>query len=120
MNKKLLIGLSALVIVIGLGFFFYSKSSPNTDTQNSQSVSMDPNTISIEDLSFNPDILTVKEGDKVTWVNNENLIHNIKSETFESEDLSKNDKFEFTFDEKGTFNYSCGIHPEMQGRVVVE
>jgi len=32
----------------------------------------------------------------------------------------KGDKFEFTFTEKGSFDYSCGLHPSMVGKVVVE
>lgn len=117
MNKKLLLGMVILAMIVGLGFFFYSSSN---NTQKDQFVSTEPNTINIENLSFSPDVLTVKEGEKVTWLNNESMVHNIKSDIFNSEDLSRNDKFEFTFNEKGTFNYSCGIHPEMQGQVVVK
>jgi plastocyanin len=29
------------------------------------------------------------------------------------------DTFEFTFAKAGTYGYSCGLHPQMQGKIVV-
>ena len=40
---------------------------------------------------------------------------------FDSGQLAKGDEFEFTFEESGTYEYFCEIHPAtMSGRVVVE
>ena len=77
------------------------------------------NTVSIENFSFNPSVLTVTVGTTVVWTNNDTAVHTIKSATFNSKDLSKGDTFEYKFDKAGTYDYSCGIHPTMTGRIIV-
>ena len=37
----------------------------------------------------------------------------------ESDGLDQGDSFSHTFDQAGTFNYVCGIHPSMKATVVV-
>jgi plastocyanin len=76
--------------------------------------------ISIQNFSFNPGTLTISKGTTVTWVNNDSVAHNIKSDTFNSSDLTKGQTFSFTFNQTGTFNYSCGIHPSMLGKIIVQ
>ena len=59
------------------------------------------NTVSIENFSFNPSVLTVTVGTTVVWTNNDTAVHTIKSATFNSKDLSKGDTFEYKFDKAG-------------------
>ena len=128
MNSKIIIGFILVVVVIG-GYFYFSKnqyqSSPQQPT-NQQPTTQQPvnkveaNTIAIKDFTFNPGTLTVKQGTKVTWTNQDSMTHKIKSDTFNSSDLNQGDKFEFTFDKKGSFDYICSIHPSMSGKIVVE
>jgi hypothetical protein len=40
--------------------------------------------------------------------------------TFKSKVLGTGEKFTFTADKPGTYSYSCSIHPNMTGKVVVE
>ncbi len=125
MNNKIIIGIVILVIVIG-GLYFFSQNqyqsnlpSVQPSTQEQQN-NVDANTVTIQNFSFSPSTLTVKTGTKVTWVNQDSVPHKIKSDTFNSSDLSQGDKFEFTFNTKGSFDYICGIHPSMKGKIVVE
>lgn len=122
MNNKIVIAVLLAVVVIG-GIFYFSKKS----YQSSQPPAAQPpenkveaNAVTIENFSFNPGSLTVKQGTKVTWTNKDSAPHKIKSDTFNSSDLNQGDKFEFTFDKKGSFDYICGIHPSMSGKIVVE
>ena len=39
--------------------------------------------------------------------------------TFRSAALDTEDKFSFTFDTPGTFEYFCSLHPHMTAKVVV-
>jgi plastocyanin len=39
--------------------------------------------------------------------------------TFKSKPLDTDDKFSYTFDKVGTYNYFCSIHPKMTAKVVV-
>lgn len=76
--------------------------------------------ISIQNNSFSPQILTIKAGTTVTWTNNDTTIHNIKSTYFNSPDLAKGNTYMYTFNQAGTYDYSCGIHASMTGRIIVE
>lgn len=79
------------------------------------------NTIKIKNLAFNPSDITVKVGTTVKWVNEDSVMHRLKSsDVFSSGDLNKGDTFEFKFSEVGTYNYFCEIHPNMKGKVIVE
>ena len=77
-------------------------------------------TVDIQNFAFNPATLTVKKGSTVTWTNSDSATHTIKSATFNSSDLATGQSFSFTFADAGTFDYSCGIHPSMTGKIIVE
>ncbi|MGH6801466.1 MAG: hypothetical protein ACRECZ_08640 [Methylocella sp.] len=38
---------------------------------------------------------------------------------FHSKALDTDDVFEFTFAKAGTYGYYCGLHPQMQSKIVV-
>ena len=107
-----------------MGVFFYNKSrsvaSSISSSSNQTNTQISDNTINIKNFSFNPNTITIKKGTTVTWINQDSTIHTVKSDTFNSPDLNQGDKFQFTFNNAGTFNYSCGIHPSMTGKIVVE
>lgn len=120
----------ALIVVIllsaGIGAYFllgssYKQKSPEVKLPSEQTnVPKEKNTISIKDFVFNPDTLTVKVGDTVTWRNDDGVVHKIKSDTFNSDNLKNGDTFKFQFTTAGTYSYSCAIHPYMTGKVVVQ
>lgn len=76
--------------------------------------------VNIENFSFNPGTLTVKAGSTVTWTNNDSAPHTIKSSSFNSNTLSNGASYQFTFDKAGTYDYVCGIHVSMKGKIIVE
>ena len=78
------------------------------------------NAINIQNFAFNPQETTVKKGTTVTWTNNDSAPHQIKSASFNSSQLGKGQSFSFTFNDAGTFDYSCAIHPSMTGKIIVE
>ena len=77
--------------------------------------------VTIKDFAFDPGDLSVAKGTTVTWKNDDSATHRIKSGdgSFDSEDLKNGDSFEHTFDTAGTFDYICGIHPSMKGKITV-
>ena len=79
-------------------------------------------TVSMDHTTFIPGEITVAPGTTVTWVNNEDMPHNVAdlSKGFRSKILAKDDKFSFTFTTAGEYNYLCLIHPNMKGKVVVK
>jgi len=78
--------------------------------------------VNIAGLAFVPDKLTVAVGTKVTWTNNDSVTHTVTSDDglFESGNLSRGATFSHTFNQKGTFDYYCRIHPSMTAQIIVE
>jgi plastocyanin len=77
--------------------------------------------VRIDNFTFVPADLTIAPGTSVTWENADDMVHSIVSTTgaFRSHALDTGDTFAFTFDSAGVFEYSCGLHPRMRGRIVV-
>jgi plastocyanin len=128
MNNKIILIIVLAGIVIGGLYFFtqkqYQPSQMQTATQQSTAqqpqTTVETNTVTIQNFAFNPGTLTVKQGATVTWTNQDSAPHKIKSDTFNSPSLSQGDTFKFVFATKGSYEYSCSIHPSMTGKIVVE
>jgi len=71
--------------------------------------------------------VTVATGATVLWSNDDSAAHTVSSgtidggltEVFDSGLIMAGDSFEFTFDEAGTYDYFCMVHPWMTGIVNV-
>lgn len=79
------------------------------------------NTVTIQNMSFNPSTLNIQVGTTVTWINKDSTTHHVVSDTgvFDSGDLSTGMSYNYTFNQTGTFPYHCSIHPSMKGTIVV-
>ena len=83
--------------------------------------------VSIVDFSFSPDPVSISVGESVVWTNDGGALHTSTSGTSPAGDgmwgsttLSPGDTFSQQFDQAGTFEYFCMIHPAtMQGTVTV-
>jgi putative oxidoreductase len=89
------------------------------DSDDSTASPGDASTIVVRDYEFEPGTVSVGVGDTVTWVWEGDAQHNVVGDGFESDDQSSG-SFRHTFDEQGTYQYACTLHPGMQGDVVVE
>lgn len=79
-------------------------------------------TVDIKNFAFSPATLTVKVGTRVTWTNNDTVSHTVTSDTgslLSSPTIAPGQTFSFTFNNVGTTNYHCAIHPMMKGKVIV-
>lgn len=77
-------------------------------------------TVNMSNFAFSPATIIINKGDSVTWVNQDSSPHNIVGSFFRSSLLAQRQSYTVTFDEDRTYNYSCGIHPQMQGVVIVQ
>jgi len=76
---------------------------------------------------FIPSTVTIDVGGEVIWENADTMSHTITSGTaaggpdghFDSSLVMAGSTFSHTFDEAGTFDYFCMVHPWMVGSVVV-
>jgi plastocyanin len=93
------------------------------------SISIVPGASTLTDTAFQPNPVNVKVGDTVSWTNNDNTIHTVIEGNpatggeveggFASEILGPGVTFEHTFNQTGTFEYYCNLHPNMVGTVIV-
>jgi plastocyanin len=78
-------------------------------------------TVTIDNFTFKPDVLTIKPGTIVTFINHDDIPHSIVDSggKFKSKVLDTDESFKMTFEAAGTIGYFCGLHPHMTGRIVV-
>jgi plastocyanin len=76
--------------------------------------------IAIADFAFVGDT-QVPVGGKVVVTNTDGASHTWTAVdgAFDSGTLAEGQSFEFTFDEPGTYEYRCNIHPTMTGTITV-
>ena len=83
--------------------------------------SVSDNTIRIKNFAFDPASITVKVGSTVRWVNQDSDPHRILfADGADSTVLAATQSFSRKFDQAGTYDYACTIHPTMHGTVIVE
>jgi plastocyanin len=83
---------------------------------------VDVTKVNISNFAFDPLSVTIKVGQTVTWVNQDNVAHTVVADdsSWASDNLQTGAAFSHTFTTAGTFPYHCSIHPSMKGTVVVQ
>jgi plastocyanin len=115
--KRKLFGIALIVVATAA-----CSSGGDTTTTAGTSDVADEAAISIADFTFSPSDAPVAVGATVTWTNDDSLAHTSTSSdgVWNSDTLQPGDTFSFTFEEAGTFAYTCSIHPSMSGSITVE
>jgi plastocyanin len=93
------------------------------DTKDTGSSGAGQNRIEIKDFAFNPQTITVKSGEKITWINRDEEPHTIVSvekQFKKSPALDTDEKFTVVAGSPGTYSYYCSVHPKMTGTIVVK
>jgi plastocyanin len=80
--------------------------------------------VKIKDIKFIPQNITVKEGQKVRWTNDDNVPHTVtatKNGTFDSGTLKPDAGafYETTMRNAGKIDYVCQIHPGQTGTITI-
>lgn len=75
----------------------------------------------IDNFTFSPTPLTVQVGTTVKWVNRDDIPHSIVVPTLKvkSHPMDTDETFVYRFEQAGTYDYLCGLHPHMHGQIVV-
>ena len=111
------------VLLCGIAFLNLSLFAIAGEMKNDDSTSSKQNRIEIKDFAFNPQTITVKSGEKVTWINRDDEPHTIVSvgkQFKKSTALDTDQEFTITVGAPGTYDYFCSVHPKMTGTIVVE
>ena len=121
--------LNAIKFLIENGILVIESSDIQSSKKIDSTVIIPNGNSDVDNVGFYlPLNLEIPIGTKVTWVNDDSVPHNIQSQDevgtvidlFNSPPLSTGDRFEFTFQEDGVYNYYCSFHPWRVGLVTVE
>ena len=79
--------------------------------------------VAITNFLFEPQVLEVPAGTKVTWINNDDAPHDIQDlsdlNVPRSKELNKGDTFSITYEKPGDYPYLCQLHTYMTGTIKV-
>ena len=119
MNLKILIlSIALLVAIIGCSSL-PTQVSPVTASQpaalsSSSTTQAGKQNIQVDawDDFFRPEKITITVGTTVTWINVGKKKHNIAFDHLFDNDIQPGEKFSYTFDKPGVYQYYCVIHSE--------
>jgi len=106
-----------------------ASSEPGEPTEAAESEpAVGGSEVSLAGFAFDPGDLTVAAGTNVTFTNDDSTAHTVTEGTngapvddpIIDEELAAGASTTFTFDEPGTYDITCRIHPDMQLTVTVE
>lgn len=136
--KKIFIFILVVVVVV-YGVMYLSKSkkvmvntSAQVETINTQTTTTAENTmttkgqtynISIENFAFDQKTITINKGDTIVWKNIDKAPHQVEGATFKDLKgpiMGYGLTYSFTFNDAGTYDYFCTIHPMMKATVIVK
>jgi len=72
---------------------------------------------------YKPETIVVKVGDIVEWKNKDIYQHtvtSIKGKVLDSGNIAPGKSWRYRTVKRGTFNYYCTLHPNMQGKLIVQ
>jgi plastocyanin len=77
--------------------------------------------VAISNYKFQPDVIEVSAGTKVTFTNSDDTTHTATADdgSFDTGDLDQGDSGSVTLSEPGEFTYYCRYHPFMKATVEV-
>ncbi len=78
--------------------------------------------VTIEGLRFEPAVLTVRPGERVTWINKDPFPHTVTAgnNAFDSGNLAPGVSWSLAARSAGTYPYGCSLHPTMKGTLIVK
>ena len=81
-----------------------------------------PGTVAIAEFLFGPEAIEVQVGQPVTWTNTDDSPHQISlvGKTQRTGVMLRGQSQSLSFNEDGSIDYICGLHPNMKGKIVVK
>lgn len=78
-------------------------------------------TVVIEATSYAPQVLTVKRGDTIVWLNKDPFPHTVTAAgVFDSKSIPAGGTWKYTARKVGQHAYTCTFHPNMKGRLIIQ
>jgi plastocyanin len=78
--------------------------------------------VDIKSFKFNPAVIAVKKGGRITWTNSDSTAHTATADarSFDTQSINAGKSKSVSFTMAGTFAYHCDFHPFMKAMVVVK
>jgi plastocyanin len=132
----IILGISVSIIGLSLSNYNFEETNfEETNTEIEEIIKADivmPTKVSrpgcdVEDICYIPSTIVVEKGKSVTWINEDSSFHSVTSGfygeptgLFDSGYLDPYQSYTLSFDEFGTYDYFCTLHPWMKAQVIVE
>jgi plastocyanin len=115
---------SALALLLGAGAaacLGATPGSPGLGEPASASRGAPGATIVIENMQFIPATLTVRRGERVTWINKDIVPHDVTAgdKSFDSGSIAAGATWSTVAGHAGQVAYACSFHPTMTATLVV-
>jgi plastocyanin len=71
--------------------------------------------VNIENMQFQPDVVSVARGDSIVWTNKDLFPHTVtsKSGEFDSHEIKPGETWTYRAAKAGEADYVCSLHPTM-------
>jgi plastocyanin len=128
MKNGVIAGAVSAAVVLAAVFILFSGPSPrdtSTTTEEIQGAVIISNPLGSgtdTGLTFDPSYVRLRTGlnNTVTWVNVDTVPHTVTSrDRFFDQVLQPGQRFTYTFNRAGVYEYTCTLHPWMAGVVEV-
>jgi|SRR6476646_1067594 len=105
----------AAVVVVALALLVYSRAG---GAASAKPVS---HKVTIEGMQFQPDVVSVAQGDSIVWTNNDLFPHTVtaKSGAFDSHEIKAGESWTYRAAKSGEISYVCSLHPTMKATLRV-
>ncbi len=112
--RRRLIRMAVLAVAV-VSFGLPARTAP------AASVETKATKVSIVNFQFTPAEVTIAAGESVTWVNDDGAPHGLEYHDGSAGNdlLLPGASYNRRFDQPGTYDYNCSVHPYMTGRVIV-
>jgi plastocyanin len=99
-----------------------SSSSATTPSPAAAGPAVRAAKVDIKSFKFNPGVIAVKKGGRITWANSDSTAHTATADarSFDTQSINPSGSKSVSFTTAGTFAYHCDFHPFMKAMVVVK
>ena len=105
----------------GIVFLGALLSAGASSTRSEADTGPKTHVVTIENLRFSPDALTVEPGDRVVWINKDLFPHTATADTkaFDSQSIGPNASWTYVARKSGEYAYGCTFHPTMKATLKI-
>ncbi|MDQ3978129.1 MAG: plastocyanin/azurin family copper-binding protein [Actinomycetota bacterium] len=76
-------------------------------------------TVVIDGMAFSPEGVEIAVGESVVWTFKDDTTHDVAFDDGPTSPKQRSGTWQRTFDQPGSYEYVCTLHPNMRGTVVV-